>query len=371
MEQEELKSFLKWRLDLGDVEISLLVQRSGGSVGRVLDRLDQVRSFQDLGALGLVSPWMSDRDVRTRLGRVKHQAEERACFRIFLKHLAWVLHHKFTRKDFAEVSLLEWEVAEAGNPWILVPHLADTKNICTVVGACYVFAAAVLPPQKLNQPETAALLDTAALYAWVRHYTKKRSSQDRLGITRVEDAYRKTKLAGVFEWDIYKVAEFDPSLGLARRHELFNEDLGEIDLGETFAEATARIMERPRQHQDDEPLPRRVTQRAFNSLRRLANEICLTPALGGSQEEEEECIAWKEAWISERELFVLLDLVQAQTLQKREREAQEQKVAEAVEKAKRAPAQKAQREERRTLAGRAAGLSLAQGDSSSSEDDPE
>jgi hypothetical protein len=355
---EEVKTFLRWKVDLREHEAVAFLSKCGWDVGLALDRLDAVRNFKDLGALGLVHGGMSDKEIRMRFARVKHGADDRECLRKFLKHSEWAAKHGVTRRDLESLSLLEWEIAEAGNPWIMVPVLVESKKIKDVVPWISIgmeFAKSALPKKAFADDDTVHDLLAGAFYAWVRDFVSRRQNSDRILVEVLQEAFYEKNLQEILEWDLDAIESFDPSLGKAQQSAWFNHDLNAIGLGEVYSEACARCartVEKP-------------TLRGFNAFRRLANEIVFTPHPSCSDQETnaKTCVAWRESWLAERELFQLLDAIQDQSLVKKERDEQLAKVVEAAHEAVRV-------KERKTLAGRAGGLSLV-GESSSSEDDEE
>ena len=349
-EVSELRSFLRESVGCADSEVDLVLARCGGVPLITLNRLDGVNTLVDLGAIGLAPPWLDPIRLRKRLARVKHGTEKRACFVKFLHYLPWIRKHKLSWKRLHDLSLLEWEIAEEGNPWIMIPVLLGGKgaleSAAELVGACYDFARSSLSPEKLMDDELAEKMCTGALYSWVRHHLAQRSSQAELSEEAILKTFRKTKLFGTLDWDATALREFDPAMGRASEHLLFNDDLGDIDTLEPLSEVQARV-------------GRKVTQTEHNSLLRLANELLV--------DEEKRTFALRSTMSACMQLFGLLDAVQGGTLSKREREQTEKSIKQVV--IVDGAAVRREREERRTMLGRACGLSLA--DVSDGEDDPE
>lgn len=372
-------SFLRFDHGFTNEEVGRLVSRFGVAPLAVLAALDDVQTYSALGALGLVHAYQTDRDLRRRFARVRNGRDARECFRRFLKHLSWAARYRVPRKALQGVSVVEWDIAEEGNPWIFCPVLSEffgkRLRIEDAIAACAQFLT----------PAQSASLDTrtAQIYAWTLAYMQSRASRDRIFVETVRADFYKSSLSNFLDFcSVEALESFDPSLGHAPEHELFDAKLGTntISLTESFAETSQRAHrvrtgtpEEQEQAQEQEQKQRKRPRRDRNkarplrlaeaqSFRRLANHLMFVGVPSSKHPEtSDECVVLREPLGSETQMVRLLDMVQSRALETRERAGADARLAEAAAQAR--PQHKRQR------AWHAGGLSLESDSDSDSDDD--
>ena len=359
--------FLRYEMRFSTDETLELMNAFSGSTNGVLEALDNVESYEDLSNLGLVRAYHTERELRVRFGRVRNGRAARECFRRFLKHLPWASKNKIPRSAMNNVSVMEWDVAEAGNPWIfaevLAEHFKKGKSIEDIIDTCTVF----LPLEQRSKIDN----KTPRLYVWVHAYMVTRASRDRILVDEVcHHYYKKSRLSDEVPWDIRAVAAFDPSLGRAVQHEFFDTERGleTISLTESFAELMNRVhAARVQASGARDAKPVRLSE--AQSFRRLANHLLLTgvPCDPDPEGTAEDCLVLREPFGAETLIVTYLDSIKSRSLQRREHAEHQRLALEAAAAASSGRERRLERERVRKLADRAGGLSL-ESDSSSDDD---
>ena len=305
-----VRAYLRFDLKVWSNDANAYLASCAFDAVGALDRLEGVAKLADLFVLGLAHRGAPHLEVRRRFGRVLGGAETRECIRRYLKHSKWASKHHISYRALEDVSVVEWDVVERGNPWVLVPVLMESEfrplqmDMDDALDACKELAMDILDQETLDDERTHIQFQTAALYVWVVAYLQTRADQYRVSVSQVLCAFSKSRFVDAIPWRDAELEAFDPSLGLVREHALCPIE-EPPSLSESFAEASQRFKKR------------KLRLCEWRAYRRLMNNLVFT----ATPEEEyrdvrkaRDFVVLREAWLAEQELPALLDAVQRSEL---------------------------------------------------------
>ena len=336
-----------YSLKMRAVEVAATFAKCAESPTAVLDRLDAVEKLPDLARLGLCASYLGDKDVIARFSRIRSGHDQRARIRSYMRHVGWALTYGIPRRALKGLSTLEWEIAEQGNPWIIMPVVLEcdslpppnvTNNFTAdnLTRICMEFAGDHMTQEQLDDESVQRVFQTAAAYHWTLAFLERNAEQDRVPIRELWEALAKTHMGATLPYCEKDVAEFDPSLGLIQRHDLFEVDMSP-DLLETFAQASRRFSKVQRELRDElleeggdatqvQAKPKKLKMFEWRAFQRMQNRVAFTahPAteyFEATKVGEFDYVVLRKAYLAEKALPRLLDAIRDQTLWRREAEA--------------------------------------------------
>jgi len=366
-EWDEVRRLLMNDSKLAHHEVEGLALRFRTTPGAALTALDGVDSPQSLAELGLMNSSMDLKAVNFRVARIQRGADRRARLQHYLANFAWACEFCVPRIVLDEVSVLEWRVAEAGNPYVLMEHFIQAEmfpraeEAQRALSLCTNFAASFLSEKQLADPDVCRIMEIGAVYHFVLYWLMRHGGVDRMRVESVKDGMRRalTEIELTWSWEI---DEFDPSIGLRDQEEGLARSITE-----SYAES-ARRKKGLKLHEwtADRRLMNRIAfvghpeaEHAFEMEEdeaAKAQMLEFDPVTGAApQYSPKEYVCLRETLVAERELPDLLDSIKRGVIAER---LTDEALAPIRERTK------------KTTKSSAFGLSLDSSSSSSSEDDP-
>lgn len=205
-----------------------------------------------------VLSWKSESDLPSQLKKrwrtiVAAVAKNRVALeRLWFatKNDDWVRENDVRRESLSRVSLTEWRVFERGNPFILLAHGVSFDACKTEFD------------KHATTDRTPVVLSYYVAFNALRRRPEQRVSVDKAKALLAE--------YGV-EWTDDALT-FDPSLGFAKEHALWDDEFADSGYSETFAEAKTRVPDIRFPDYDE-------FRRLHNTLRKSGDYVCSRDAL--------------------------------------------------------------------------------------------